>query len=926
MKKLYLFLITALVGTIGTAQISVTSLTTAYSQNFDSLAVTGTSSVTPFGWLFSESGTNANTTYTADNGGVNSGNTYSYGSTSGPDRAFGALLSGSLTSTLGAYFINNSGGIITSITLNYYGERWRLGANSRSDSLLFQYSTNATSLTSGTYTTVNQLSYGAPASSATVGPLDGNASANRTYTTYTIPNLSIPVGSTFYFRWNDYNATGADDGLAIDDVTINFNGNVQQPCVAPTAQPTALTFSNVTTTSFNASFTPASPVVDEYLAVISTSSTLSTTPTNGTTYNTDDAIGNGIVAYRGSAATFSETNLTPGTTYYLYIFSLNSNCSGGPLYLTTTPLTGSQATTAPPVCTAPSSPVTTVTFTSVTGTSINGSFTAVADADGYLVIRSVNSTLGFTPANGTPYPVGSTAGNGTVIKYGSGNTSSTAGLSPATTYYFTFYALNGFNCTSGPVYNATPLTANTATNNNTSGIPAGFYDTITTQTCSPLKSALKWRTYPSIAPKTYGDLWTQYLVSDVKPREVGPGTSATVIWDIYSDNPTGTDPYNFTPGPVANGGQQDNGASINTEGLYYNREHTVPLSWFKGNTGNPGPATDYLHLFPTDKIVNARRSNYIYGEITNPIDSLSRNGSKVGPNAFAGLTGTAFEPINEYKGDVARAFLYFITRYQDSMAIFLSGNTSTEVGQAFEPNIYPSADTPYLRLMRKWHAQDPVSQKEIDRNNAAFSYQGNRNPYIDHPEYVERIWGANCTGVLPVQLVSFKGALLGKEVLLTWEVKIENNLERYEIERSDNNRFFSMVGKVNATGSSHYQFADNISALTGRRLYYRLKKLDKDGNFTYSDVFTVHVPLSLAFNVYPNPVSNGVIHVQFASPVSSKSVLQLADVTGKVIQQISVSEGATNFTFAVKSLAKGSYLIQLIQPGSNTVTQKIQVQ
>lgn len=924
MKRLYLFLIVTLSSIVGMSQVSITTLNTPYSQNFDELASTGTSSVTPQGWLFSKS--NGNTTYAADNGTANAGNTYSFGATGSTERAFGTIISNTVTSTIGAFFSNNSGSTITSITLNYYGERWRLGTASRVDSLIFQYSTNATSLTSGTYTTVNELSYGAPAIAGTVGPLDGNATANRTAISYTITGLSIPANSTFYFRWNDYNAALADDGLGIDDVTINFNGNTLPPCTAPTAQPSALTFNTVTTTSFNVSFTAASPVADEYLSVISTFSSLSAVPVNGTTYNTDDAVGNGIVAYRGSATTFSETNLTPGTTYYLYIFALSSNCSGGPLYLTANPVTGSQATTAPPVCTAPAAPVTNVVFSSITGNSINGSFSAVADADGYLVIRSTNSTLGFAPTNGTAYPVGSTAGNGTVVKYGSGNTFSATGLATSTTYYFTFYALNGFNCTSGPVYNTTALSASTATNNNTSGIPAGYYDTVTTQTCSPLKSALKWRTYPSLTPKTYGDLWTQYLVSDVKPREVGitTGASPNVIWDIYSDNPTGNDPYNFTPGPVANGGQQDNGTNTSTEGVYYNREHSVPLSWFKGSTTNPGPATDYNHIFPTDKVVNAQRSNYIYGEVTSPTFT-SLNGSKLGPNAFAGLTGIAFEPINEYKGDVARAFLYFITRYQDSMAIFLTNNTS-EGQQAFEPNIYPSADTPYLRLMLKWHAQDPVSQKEIDRNNAAYTYQGNRNPFIDHPEYVERIWGANCIATLPVHLVSFKGTLRGSEVVLNWEAKNEDNLQRYEIERSDNNRVYTLVGKVNAANQSQYQFADDISSLTGRRLYYRLRKVDKDGSYTYSDVFSTHIPLRLSFSVYPNPVSDGTVRVQFAKPVSASAFLQLTDVAGKLIQQVPITEGMTNCSFVTKPLAKGLYLLRLVQPGSNTAVQKIQVQ
>ena len=925
MKKLYFFLIASFTTMAGIAQISVTSLTTAYTQNFDGLANSDTTNTTlPQGWLFSKS--NPSTFYAADNGNNTSGNVYSYGTTGATERAFGSLNSNAVTPTIGAYFTNNSGGVITSITLSYYGEKWRLGALNRNDSLTFQYSTTATSLTNGTYTPFTNLSYAASASSGTLGPIDGNNTANRTYITATISNLNIFNGTTFYFKWTSPNVSGNDDGLAIDDVTINFNGNVQQPCTAPTAQPTVLTFNSVTTTSFNAAFTAASPVADEYLAVISTASTLSASPVNGTTYNTDDAIGNGIVAYRGSGASFSETALTPGTTYYVYIFSLNKNCSGSPLYLAANPLTGSQATTTPATCTAPVTQPTNIVVSSVTGSTVNGSFTASPTADSYLGTITTNIILGFTPTNGTSYPVGSTVGNNAkVIKFGPGNTFTATGLTPNTFYYLTFFAFNNANCISGPTYLQTsPLITLTSTNSNTSGIPTGYYDTVATQTCSPLKSILKWRTYPSLAPKTYGDLWTQYLVSDIKPREVGPGTSASVIWDIYSDNPTGTDPYNFTPGPVANGGQQDNGSSTSSEGVYYNREHSVPLSWFQGNTSNPGPATDYLHLYPTDKIVNAMRSNYIYGEVTSPTFT-SQNGSKLGPNAFAGLTGTAFEPINEYKGDLARSFLYFITRYQDSMAIFLSGNTSTEVGQAFEPNVFPSADTPYLRLMRKWHAQDPVSQKEIDRNNAAYTYQGNRNPFIDHPEYVERIWGGSCTS-LPVQLVSFKGALRGDKVVLTWEVKSEDNLQRYEIERSDNNRSFTSIGKVAATNSSQYQFTDDISSLTGRRLYYRLKKLDKDGRYSYSDVFTVHVPLSLSFSVYPNPVSGGVINVQFAKPVIAKAYLQLLDATGKALQQMPVSEGATNTSMNVMTVSKGAYLLRLVQPGSNTAVQIVQVQ
>ncbi len=928
MRKLYSLCVAALCSLAGIAQVSITSLATPYNQNFDgSLASTGTTGSTlPAGWLFSESGTNANTTYGIDNGASNTGNTFSYGTTGSADRAFGGLRSGNLVPTIGVGFTNNSGNTITSISVNYYGERWRAGATSRVDSLLFQYSTTATGIATGTFTSVNQLSYGVPGATA-ITALDGNATANRTNIMYTITGLSIPNGTTFYFRWNDYDATGADDGLAIDDVIINFNGNTLPTCTAPTVQPGALSFTNITTNSFSVSFAPASPAPDEYLAVISTSATLSALPANGTVYNTDDGIGNGIVAYRGSGTSFTETNLSSGTTYYLFIFALSSNCSNGPVYLTSNPATGSQATTTPPVCVAPAGQVSNLVFSTITGTSINGSFTAAADADGYLVVISSNNSTGFTPANGTTYAVGSAAGNGKVIKYGSGTTFSATGLTPATTYYFYFYALNGFNCASGPAYNTTVVTANTATNNNTSGIPANYYDTVTTQNCAALKSVLKWRTTAGMTPKTYGDLFTQYTVSDIKPREVfyaAPNNTPNVIWDIYSDNPTGTDPYNFTP-TIGPGFLRGSCSSFNysNESDCYNREHSVPQNWFGANASpsSVGPESDYHHIFPTDGKVNGVRSNYIYGEVTSPT-TTSLNGSKLGPNAFAGLTGTAFEPINEFKGDLARAFLYFVTRYEANMPNWPGGGEGV---QAFDPTTYPSVDIPYLQLMMKWSGQDPVSQKEIDRNNAAFTYQGNRNPYVDHPEYVDRVWSNGCLGILPVQVVSFKGMLRGEKIMLDWVVKSESNLLQYEIERSDNNRQFVKIGIVKAANLFNYQFGDDISNLAGRRLYYRLKSVDADGKFTYSNVFTVHVPLNLQFTVYPNPVTNGILNVQLTKPATAKAYIQLTDAAGKTYQQVPVSAGATTITLNVISLTPGMYVLRLTQSNGNAVVQKVQV-
>jgi secreted trypsin-like serine protease/endonuclease/exonuclease/phosphatase family metal-dependent hydrolase len=197
-----------------------------YSENFNSLASSGTSSVTPNGWTFSETGTSNNTTYTAGNGSGNSGDTFSFGATGAIERAFGALTSNSITSTIGAAIQNKTGQSLQSMTIGYTGEQWRLGATTRQDKFDFQYSLDATSLTTGTWINVDALDFTAPITSGTVGALDGNAAANRTARNSTISSLNIPNDATVWIRWTDLNATSSDDGLAIDDFTFSATTGV----------------------------------------------------------------------------------------------------------------------------------------------------------------------------------------------------------------------------------------------------------------------------------------------------------------------------------------------------------------------------------------------------------------------------------------------------------------------------------------------------------------------------------------------------------------------------------------------------------------------------------------------------------------------------------------------------------------------------
>ncbi|HTK80986.1 MAG TPA: Ig domain-containing protein, partial [Bacteroidota bacterium] len=227
------------------SSISLSAMNVAYTQDFNSLASTGTSSTLPTGWLMSESGTNANTTYAADIGSTNAGNTYSYGAASNSERALGGLQSGSLNPTLGASFANNTGSTITSLLVTYMGEQWRIGATSRVDRIDFQLSTDAVSLSSGTYTDVDSLDFTAPVTSAALGALDGNSAPNRTSVNYTINGLSIPNGAVFYIRWNDFNATGADDGLAVDDFSITPQGIAStKPSGTGSANPSSVVAGN----------------------------------------------------------------------------------------------------------------------------------------------------------------------------------------------------------------------------------------------------------------------------------------------------------------------------------------------------------------------------------------------------------------------------------------------------------------------------------------------------------------------------------------------------------------------------------------------------------------------------------------------------------------------------------------------------------
>ena len=236
---------------------------------------------------------------------------------------------------------------------------------------------------------------------------------------------------------------------------------------------------------------------------------------------------------------------------------------------------------------------------------------------------------------------------------------------------------------------------------------AGYYNAEVGKSQAALKTSLSSIISSGYKDVGYDGLYNIYPTSDK--------TASGNVWDMYST-------CTWTHG------QKKCGNYKNVCDCY-NREHSVPQSWFSSRSPM---VSDAFHVYPTDGKVNGQRSNYPFGECSNGT-TLAGGKGRLGNSTFPGYTGTVFEPADEYKGDFARTYFYFVTRYESQISGFS--------GASFSSNTYPSLSTWSQALFLKWHRQDPVSQKEIDRNNAIEVYQKNRNPYIDHPELVEFVWG-----------------------------------------------------------------------------------------------------------------------------------------------------------------------------------------
>lgn len=301
-----------------------------------------------------------------------------------------------------------------------------------------------------------------------------------------------------------------------------------------------------------------------------------------------------------------------------------------------------------------------------------------------------------------------------------------------------------------------------------SQIPANYYDTANGLTGFALKTELRNITANGHITRTYDQLYdgnginnSQGYIDTHSDNDIAGGTNYDndgTILDFYSENPFGTDPYNYTHGNNQCGNQT-------SEGDCYNREHLVPQSSF--NSAFP-MQSDIHHVIPSDGRVNNFRGSLPFGNVATA-NWTSLNGSQRGSSDMVGYSGSVFEPIDEFKGDIARALLYFATRYENNV----DGYTSFDMFNGTEDQVFHNWA---IEVLLDWHNNiDPVDERERARNNDAYNFQGNANPFVDHPEYANMIWNPTTDDQAPTpptNLVASNPTL--NSIDLSWTASTDN--------------------------------------------------------------------------------------------------------------------------------------------------------
>ncbi len=377
--------------------------------------------------------------------------------------------------------------------------------------------------------------------------------------------------------------------------------------------------------------------------------------------------------------------------------------------------------------------------------------------------------------------------------------------------------------------------------------PSGYYNSAT-GTGYTLKTQL-YNIIKGHTDRGYAGLWTTYQTSDRDNQNENDNT----IFDLYSENQSGTDPYNYIY-------STDQCGTYASEGDCYNREHMVPQSVFNSSA----PMVSDAHFIPpTDGKVNGMRSDYPHGNVASA-SWISQNGSKLGTSAVSGYTGTVFEPNPAFKGDIARMYFYFATRYENVVARYTYPMFNKTSNQVFT--------TAFRDMLLAWHAADPVSTREIARNNAIYARQGNRNPFIDNPNYVNMIWGGGTSDTtapsVPTNLAPSNITSTG--LTLSWTASTDNvGVTGYDV-------YMNGTLKTSSTSTS-----SSIIGLTASTTYsFTVKAKDAAGNVSAS---------STSLNVTTLASTPSVTDLYFSEYIEGSSNNKALEITNRTGATINLS-------------------------------------
>ncbi|MDT0557299.1 endonuclease [Ichthyenterobacterium sp. W332] len=339
-------------------------------------------------------------------------------------------------------------------------------------------------------------------------------------------------------------------------------------------------------------------------------------------------------------------------------------------------------------------------------------------------------------------------------------------------------------------------------------VPANYYNSANGLSGFTLKTELRDIITNGHVDQGYSALYTGYETTHSDNiAETGYENNNSVLL-FYTENPNGADSYQYFHGSNQCG-------NYNQEGICHNREHIVPQSAF--NSASP-MQNDIHHVIPSDGFVNGARGSVPFG-IVATADYTSDNGSKRGSSGVPGYSGTVFEPIDEFKGDIARAILYFAVRYQNNVDTY-----GFEMFNGTEDQVF---ETWAIDMLLDWHYNiDPVDNREIIRNNAAYNYQGNANPFVNHPEYANLIWNPNPDTEAPsdpTNLVASNPS--DTSIDLNWTASTDNiAVTSYDVYADGVNSFNTTNTSFTVTGlvaNTNYCFritakdaANNVSGLS----------------------------------------------------------------------------------------------------------------